>query len=1848
MVIFTTSVVADIPCAESICVGLPQVSGNVINEIYFNGDIQETVNITDYSMFGYNREVFYSIDAGATWSTNSVKYGELPFNNEYLNFRDNAEVLILNNGKILISWHEDELDGLAVLSQKVYTKIFNKDGSIFQDKILITTISSPSYTNIPTGLSGYYEQHHRFVKTANSNVNEYFVIWYEENNIYYQIRNLDGNIVKQKTRLNKNNNNVSNIPNDYFRIIELENNNGMVAVYRDGNRDYVIEIFDITGNVKGRENVLLDEDSNIGGYDIVALGGDNAGGFVLARDVYDDGSESSEIKSQMYNYNGDAKGAEISIVPPSTRYSYLTPRLIAYDSGGYLVSYLSLLSETSSYRSYGARDNIIDYVYRRVSNAGLLIDNSDKAIWNEPYSSRGNDEVVYPVITADEYDVKNPTLMPNLIYLGGTDIVAQWHSIHLPGGVSYSSPADGHGYTLVNSFKNINNADAIQHNHTRNYYNCSSYTYPNSQCAYFGDFIREVKKIDQDTYLAKTSGKNVAAAANAFLPKLLLISKNKKSAEQYIGTSNITSNIALKVKVVDKDTGIEYFSPVRNLIYANPNDGSDGSISYLDILTNLKNINVDINMTCQTCDVLQVSQRVAPLTAGTCGDFNAWSLIGSTSALDISRVISVNDGQCYQFKANAINEVLSINNEYISSNTIRVDQSKPVIIIQGSNLSYDTLTLDLQSLDSVSGIATQTYELNSSGVQNIFTGNTLSLLLTDGVNRIRLTVMDQAGNSHSVDHFVTADLTPPQINIIGLIEGETYSDDPNLVYSFTQDLTDVVITVDGVVSDDLTGLTDGAHTLVITGNFGTTPVTQTVNFIIDSNAFSFQLLSPQDGREYQYNTIPIQYQANKTLNSLSYALDGGPAQNELNLQNLTNGDHTLVVTAVSSDTDNEVRTINFSVQQSIPTLSVSSPVNGGVYQDLTVALNATSDSIISLQLDGVVISNTTSSLVFTEDAQHTLIITATHPVSNSMVSESITFRTDSVIPVVTILNPESKLYTDGNIPINFITNKPLENVQYRLNGNLVKSISNLTIGNYTFRMTASDTAGRSIDMPVSFQIAKLDFVTPVNNSQIISNVIPPSVNVKYTSEGDFDNYTLAVDDKQANLLDVDNGQGPESNIPVVVMPGDHELTLRGLINSETVGARVNFNVGAKNIYVGPGSIDYVYTGCDASFNNCNVVVELKINNIGDYDINENIAVRFDHVDLNGSESFWVNIPSLESKTNIKKILLPFKASLGDTLTVNVDPNAELSAEWTDDNIYSIEFTAGQIENVEQLLDAKNVYIENVSVFNTMAVITSGPVDKIEFRINGWIFENNDKDNSFISTIDMGLLDKDSYCIDIRAISADDIVLDATVRCFAVSSLNMQGLTKYTYTWELHQTQTKHVVLDAINASVMLKQIAFIRHLVLSSPAAIYANIEEGGKVDYKFHYDPGAIDNRVSILRTEWASDGFLNGNIGLENGQSIFISTIDPSREACNVNGAIPINFTDREELLSDVYAEELAEINKNNVLLDLLSPSEQTILMQFSQSGFHYSSYSIIAFEEVFGDADRGNAALQDQFRKARESNAVFDFIAGFFDLKFVTISWLHGDIPENLYEVKLNGSLRKRFTGDKCILVDKGTKDIELRMEGYYDFGLVDASLDLNINDIKLDGSAYSYIGWGVPGTDLGFHIPMLFSNIKVRLYGLNINIPLDYGIRHGIKIVDNNLQEFGPFHARFGLSINVVNHQLTRAEAEVYPLFMSQTLGLGFGADFKVHLNMVGEGKFDLIAGQGFDDQFYNYVDYNFSAKLYKRKKICFFNKCHHKSWKLDDVLFERPLADENIPFGHNYTQQQVKNDLDLIGAPWPER
>ena len=604
---------ADIPCGDPICIGMPEVSGDVINDAYFNGVVDVVVNIEDYSAFaeGNRREVYISYDGGTTWSDDPVPYDHQEFSPDMNEQVTKSTITVLDNEKVLITWVEMDFDpppptetfNFILTDYRLYYRIYNSDGTPFSDSVLIETVSVPNSNRYgyPVTLSGVRLSNGEFGVLWNNDVDGY----YRGGDIFFKSYDLSGSVIVDKKKINNyatlspihfgNYTETDNHYDDPWFSVEKLSTSGFAIFYQgsrdeDGDPIAYVKIIDDAGVVVRSIELSQVDNSYQVHASLAALSGANDDGFAITLSTNDYPRDSASINVAMYSSSGTQIGNTFSLVGNSTT-GYFKPTILGEQDGGISMVYLS--SKQVSTRTWTDDEREVSlYRKRFTSNIAPL---PEVLIRKDPiYGNSTSPEDVHLFIP--DYQPGGGGSNSNILKMKPgyfkTDFgeIVNYHTIHHESLLFGDTPYPSGLQELINSVVKVeagvisDKSDVIlDHNYINDVYSR-------------GVFFNNVVSLGGDRYLAKTAGSKIqldkfigSYGGTATYPgssidvgKIYYLSKNKKA--HFNGFNNdglIEQNIDIQIKVIDKNGFNEYLSPVRHLIYVG-NDGADGEIIYQD------------------------------------------------------------------------------------------------------------------------------------------------------------------------------------------------------------------------------------------------------------------------------------------------------------------------------------------------------------------------------------------------------------------------------------------------------------------------------------------------------------------------------------------------------------------------------------------------------------------------------------------------------------------------------------------------------------------------------------------------------------------------------------------------------------------------------------------------------------------------------------------------------------------------------------------------------------------------------------------------------------------------------------------------------------------------------------------------------------------------------------------------------------------------------------------------------------------------------------------------------------------------------------------------------------------
>jgi hypothetical protein len=281
------------------------------------------------------------------------------------------------------------------------------------------------------------------------------------------------------------------------------------------------------------------------------------------------------------------------------------------------------------------------------------------------------------------------------------------------------------------------------------------------------------------------------------------------------------------------------------------------------------------------------------------------------------------------------------------------------------------------------------------------------------------------------------------------------------------------------------GLADGSHTLLITATdyfdqIGVTPYTWTVDT-------TPPVLTVKGGYPSGYSKVNS---ASFTLQSSDFGstyhcrLDGSPwtpCMNPVTYTGLADGSHTFSAYATNrAGSDSTIASQSWVQDRTAPTIAVTGP--SGLTNSRTATFTMTSNepgSSFKCSRDGGVFVPCTSphSWINVSDGPHTFSAYAVDPAGNSSSTSTVSWTVDATAPTVVLVStpPDPSYATDATFVFT-ATDAHVVTFVCKRDGrqpapcSSPKTYKDLTVGQHTFLLTATDTAGNSAVISYRWQI----------------------------------------------------------------------------------------------------------------------------------------------------------------------------------------------------------------------------------------------------------------------------------------------------------------------------------------------------------------------------------------------------------------------------------------------------------------------------------------------------------------------------------------------------------------------------------------------------------------------------------------------------------------------------------------------------------------------------------------------------------------------------------------------------------
>ena len=356
------------------------------------------------------------------------------------------------------------------------------------------------------------------------------------------------------------------------------------------------------------------------------------------------------------------------------------------------------------------------------------------------------------------------------------------------------------------------------------------------------------------------------------------------------------------------------------------------------------------------------------------------------------------------------------------------------------------------------------------------------------------------------------------------------SDDVSIVScSITVDGTTAVQLPPATNSYVLSDLAQGHHSVTVAClDDAGAKANDTVSFTVDTVAPDLSITAPSAGSTVG-STVTVTWSGSDSTSGIAQYYvrsDSGswvalsPSVTSYTLSGLAAGGHTASVRAVDAAGNVAETSVAFTVQASVPSVTITAPTSGTVYASTSVTVkwtgSSTSSSIANylVRLDGgawTTLPSSTGSYAFTNLAQggHTVTVRAVDQ-AGGYKDASVTFVVDTAAPALSITSPASGSYTTAKPTVTWKGSDASSGIANYLirrdggtwttlpSGSVSYTFGTLSQGSHTVTVRAVDKAGNYVDASVTFKVdsraPSLTITTPRSGAYLSST----SVTVKWT------------------------------------------------------------------------------------------------------------------------------------------------------------------------------------------------------------------------------------------------------------------------------------------------------------------------------------------------------------------------------------------------------------------------------------------------------------------------------------------------------------------------------------------------------------------------------------------------------------------------------------------------------------------------------------------------------------------------------------------------------------------------------
>ncbi len=446
-------------------------------------------------------------------------------------------------------------------------------------------------------------------------------------------------------------------------------------------------------------------------------------------------------------------------------------------------------------------------------------------------------------------------------------------------------------------------------------------------------------------------------------------------------------------------------------------------------------------------------------------------------------------------------------NEASAQYTYTVDDTPPSITLvsppDGSEIqSGTTIDLDVTDPHTVQQVLYNWDGGSNASLSSPYDVSTTGL--SEGSHTLNVYASDGPGNWAFASYSFVVDDTPPSVVLNSPADGSEIRSGTliDLDVSDTNTLDTVLYAWDGGTETSLaspydvptSGLSEGTHTLAVSardaaGNWANV----TYSFIIDDTPPSITLLSPAEGSYVtDGDTIDTDVHDDNTLQQVLYGWDGLATNSlsapyDITVSGLSDGSHTLNISARDAAGNWAIATYTFVVDNTPPSIALLSPSDSSVIQSGTIIDLDVTDAISLSQVLYHWDSDTNSTLPSPYDVStaglnegpHQLYVFAEDGAGN-WASSTYSFTIDDTAPTITLLSPSdgAEIQSGTAIDLDVTDGNGVSSVTYNWDGESNATLASpydvdttgLSEGAHVLHVYAEDLASNTASATFTFTV----------------------------------------------------------------------------------------------------------------------------------------------------------------------------------------------------------------------------------------------------------------------------------------------------------------------------------------------------------------------------------------------------------------------------------------------------------------------------------------------------------------------------------------------------------------------------------------------------------------------------------------------------------------------------------------------------------------------------------------------------------------------------------------------------------